>query len=406
MRLALVRTLLAQRMEIAFAGYARRDPMALLHLPPGQRDPYPVYARIRARGPLTPTRLGNWMTASHRVAGQVLRDRRFGVEVPSAQGEPGLDLSFLALDPPGHTRLRRLAQPTFSPKAVAGYTERITDTAAKLLDGREGQRFDLVHDFAAPLPIAVITELLGVPDADTAEFARHGQIIGSALDGIRSLRHAASLQASSVHIEALFTRLIELRSREPRADIVSHLLANGDRIRPHELLPMCNLLLVAGFETTVNLISNCVLALLRHPAQWADLCADPAGLALAAVEETLRYDPPVQRVARVAQEPVQLEGADIRPGQFVFSMIGGTGRDPEAHDRPGVFDIHRTGGPPHLAFSAGIHYCVGAPLALNEAATAIRVLAERLPGLRLAGRVQRRLTTTIRGPLSLPVRAG
>ena len=392
-----------QRAAVAYAGHVRRDPMALLNLRQGRADPYPIYERIRASGTLVPTRLGNWMTTSHRVCDSVLRNRRFGVHA-----EEGLDVSFLAMNPPDHTRLRRFALPAFSPKAVAGYGERIERTVGELLDQAAASgEFDLVSALAAPLPIAVITDLLGVPDADAAAFAQYGAVIGSALDGIKSLRHASQLQANRVKLERLFENLFELRRREPADDIISRMVAaEGDQVKPAEMLPMCVLLLVAGFETTVNLIGNCVLALLGHREQWQDLCADPPALAAGAVEETLRFDPPVQLTDRVALEPLDLEGQAIRPGQRVVTLIGGANRDPEVFPEPGTFSIHREPRAEHLAFSSGIHYCLGQPLARLEATIALRMLAERMPGLALAGPVRLRNTTTIRGPLHLPVTPG
>ncbi|NUR70089.1 MAG: cytochrome P450 [Hamadaea sp.] len=393
-----------QRADTLRAGYLRRDPIARLQLRPGRQDPYAIYEQMRAAGPMLPTRFGNLATTSHHICDSVLRDRRFGVRPAGTAGrDDEFDLSFLDMNPPDHTRLRRLAQPAFSPKATAAYRERIENTVHTLLD-RAGDRFDLVSAYAAPLPIAVITELLGVPDADAEEFARYGMVIGGALDGIRGLRHAARLAADEAKLRALFENLIDLRRREPADDIVSRLVAvEGDQIKPAELLPMCVLLLIAGFETTTNLIGNAVLALQRHPAWWRALCDDPVGLAPQAVEETLRYDPPVQRTSRVALEPVELGGRVIHKGQWVLTMIGGANRDPEVYARPGVFDLAREREADHLAFSSGIHYCVGQPLARLEATIALQVLAERRPGLRLAGRVRRRNATTIRGPLRLPV---
>jgi cytochrome P450 len=169
---------------------------------------------------------------------------------------------------------------------------------------------------------------------------------------------------------------------------------------------MCNLLLVAGFETTVNLISNAVLALHGHPEQWRELCADPDGLAPRAVEEVLRWDSPVQRTGRVALEPLELAGQPVRKGQRVITLIGATGRDPEVYHRPDAFDITREGGPAHLAFSSGIHYRLGHALARSEAAIALRLLAERMPGLARAGPLRRRNGTIIRGPVHLPVSPG
>ncbi|MGH3189597.1 MAG: cytochrome P450 [Streptosporangiaceae bacterium] len=389
-----------QRVATTYTGHLRRDPMALLNLRQGRADPYPIYERIRAGGTLVTTRGGNWVTASHRVCDAVLRNRRFGVYV-----EEGIEMSFLGMNPPDHTRLRRFALPAFSPKAVAGYRDRIERTVGELLDRAAASgEFDLVSALAAPLPIAVITDLLGVPDADVAAFAQYGAVIGGALDGIKSLRHAGQLQANGVKLQALFENLFELRRREPADDIISRMVAaEGDQVQPAEMLPMCVLLLVAGFETTVNLIGNCVLALLGHREQWQDLCADPQNLAAKAVEETLRFDPPVQLNDRVALEPFDLDGHAIRPGQRVTTLIGGANRDPEVYPEPGTFDIHREAAAEHLAFSSGIHYCPGQPLARLEATIALRMLAERMPGLTLAGPVQRRNTTTIRGPLHLPV---
>jgi cytochrome P450 len=392
------------RLETAYAAHVLHAPLARLETRKGRRDPYAVYRGMREAGPLAQTRRGNWVTVSHRVCSAVLRDRRFGVE-PT----PGMDLSFLEMNPPDHTRLRRLAQPSFSPKTLPAYQSRIERTVELLLDraAREQGTFDLVSRFAAPLPISVITDLLGVPDADSSLFADYGAAFAGAIDGIRTLRQAARFQAADAELSALFARLIELRRREPADDVIGRLFtAEGDRRAPGELMPMIYLLLIAGFETTVNLIGTCVLTLLRHPDQWEALCADPERLAPRAVEETLRYDPPVQGTSRVALETLDLEGTAVRAGQTVVTMIAGAGRDPEVYRRPDVFDLEREPEAEHLAFSGGIHYCVGQPLARLEATTAVRMLARSMPRLRLAGRVRLRPSTSIRGPLYLPVRAG
>jgi cytochrome P450 len=398
-----------QRAGTAYAGYVRGDPVARLALRPGRLDPYACYERLRAQGPLTPTRLGNWASTSHRICDSVLRDRRFCVGQPDgAPSDPAeFNMSFLDMNPPDHTRLRRLATPAFSPKAVATYTGRIERVVGGLLDraAADGE-FDLVSAFAGPLPIAVITDLLGVPDSASADFSEYGAVIGSALDGIESLRQAAALKAADAGLRRLFDDLFELRRREPGDDIVSRLVATeGDQIKPAELLPMCILLLVAGFETTVNLIGNGVVAFLRHPEQWRLICADPEAMAGRAVEEILRYDSPVQLTGRTATDSLDLDGTPVRRGQYVLTLLGGANRDPEVYDRPAEFDITRENPAPHLAFSGGIHYCLGQPLARLEATIAFRALAERMPGLRSAGRVKRRNATTIRGPLRLPVRA-
>jgi hypothetical protein len=398
-----------ERASVLLAGYVQRDQVALLALAPGRANPYAVYDRIRARGTIVPTRVGNWATPSHRLCSAVLRDRRFGVRLddePLAADE--LDMSMLSMNPPDHTRLRRLIQPAFSPKIVAGYAGRIERTVGVLLDAAAAAgEFDLISDFAAALPIAVITDLLGIPDADAAYFARIGAIVGSAIGGIRSMRHARALQESADALERLFAGLFELRRRDPQADIVSRIVAaEGTQIMPAEMQSLCALLLVAGFETTVNAIGNGVLALLAHPEQWQALCADPAGLAPKAVSEALRFDPPVQLTERVALEPVELDGQVIGRGESVLTLIGAANRDPEAFDHPDAFDLHRDGTTDNLSFSSGIHYCAGQPLARLELTIALQLLAERMPGLARAGKVERRNSNIIRGPIRVPVTAG
>jgi cytochrome P450 len=400
-----------QRAGTVAAAYLRRDPLARLQLRPGRTDPYAIYAQLAAMGTVLPGRYGGLATPSHRVGNCVLRDRRFGAAPPDGfprSPQDGLEASFLTMNPPAHTRLRQVALPAFSPKAVATYRDRITATVADLLDrAAAGGSFDLVASFAAALPIAVITDLLGIPDSGAAEFAQHGALIGSVIDGISSLRQAAALMRGQARILALLDDLFELRRREPGEDIVSRLIAaEGDQLRPDELRPICMLLLIAGFETTVNLIGNGVLALLDHPQQWQDLRADPQGLAPKVVEETLRYDPPVQRTSRYALEDLELDGTPVRKGQEVTILIGAANRDPDVYQRPSAFDIHRVAAAEHLAFSSGIHYCLGSPLARLEATIAVSMLAERMPGLRRTGPVQRRNSTLIRGPLRIPVTAG
>lgn len=405
-RRALVKDYLFFRAFMLYHGYLHRDPLARLHLRAGHQDPYPLYREIARQGRFIKTPLGNYQSATHQVVNEVLRSRHLGVEADDRPLGGGHQLSFLEMDPPDHTRLRRFAAPSFSPRNVNGFGPRIQAVVDRLLDAAPaGHPFDLVSGLAAPMPITVITDLLGIPDADASEFAQYGATIGSGLSGPQSIAHANRLVAAEAQLARIFAGVFELKRREPGDDVISRLIeAEGDTVSAEEMVPLCKLLLIAGFETTVNLITNTVLALLEHPDQWQLLVDDPA-LAGRAVEEGLRYDAPVQRTIRVAKDVTQVQGQPLRPGQLVVLMIGGANRDPDVYDDPDRFDLMRESSVDHLSFSSGIHYCLGAPLARLEATVAIRTLAERFPHLVRSGVYKRRPGTVIRGLQTLPVTA-
>lgn len=399
------------RVTSAYAARVRKDLVAQLGLPAHQADPYPLYDRIRALGPLTGTAQGNLISATHAVCSEVVRRRDFIVFRPELPGDDPLpremlDLSLLEMDPPEHTRLRRLVAPAFTPRRMASYevlVDRRIDELLDAVDARAG--FDLVDDFASPLPIAVISALLGVPDVDEKAFAGYGATLATALDGISSIGHLRRLLHAQQQLRTIFTDLFARRTADPRDDIVSALLTEQSAdVTPEVLGPLCRLLLVAGFETTVNAIGNGVRALLADPEQWQLLVEDP-DRAPAVVEEVLRYDPPVQVTARMARVDTELAGVPVAKGRAVVPLLAGANRDPAAYPSPNRFDLTRTAGPDHLAFSGGIHYCLGAPLARLELAAAFRALARRLPTLHLTGPVTMQRSTAIHGPLHVPVAA-
>ena len=396
-----------ERARILYWAHVRGDLFSRLILPNHHTDPYQIYEEMRARGPLVPTRLGNYTTTSHRVCNEVLRSRRFGVRPEDGSedlaNQAGLDLSLLELNPPDHTRIRRLAAPAFTPRRMAGYVGLVDQAIQGLLDQceREGE-FDLMTSFASPLPIAVVTHLLGLPN-DPERLRRLGSTIARALDGIWSLGQARMLAAADAELRTTFADLLDRRRADPRNDLVSALVAEQGRdITPAELSALVRLILIAGFETTVNAIGNGMHWLLADRDQWDLLVKDP-GRAPAVVEEVLRFDPPVQQTARVANQPTEVGEVLIVKNQWVITLLAAANRDPEVYPDPNRFDITRESPVEHLAFSGGIHYCLGSPLARLELTQAFCALAERFPRIRQTAPITMRPGTTLRGPLRFPV---
>jgi cytochrome P450 len=396
-----------ERALVLYWAHVRGDLFSRLNLPNGHTDPYEIYAEMRARGPMLPTRLGNYSTTSHRLCNEVLRSRKFGVSQEDGSddlgSQAGLDLSLLELNPPDHTRIRRLAAPAFTPRRMADYAGLVDQAIDRLLDECERQQeFDLMSSFASPLPIAVVTHLLGLPN-DPERFRRLGSTISRALDGIWSLGQARILASADAELRTTFSQLLEKREGEPGDDLVSALVAEqGRAITPSELAALVRLLLVAGFETTVNAIGNGMHWLLADRDQWELLVANPSRAA-AVTEEVLRFEPPVQLTARVANEPVELGGVALETNQWVLTLLAAANRDPEVYPEPDRFDIMRESPAEHLAFSGGIHYCLGSPLARLELTRAFRALAERFPKIRQTGPIIMRRGTTLRGPLRFPM---
>lgn len=396
------------------------DPAARWMLGSPRTDVYALYERIRARGPVARSRTGVLAVTSTELCEQVLRDPTFGVRpagdpvrpdplAPDPLAMPAtVSGSMLERDPPDHGRLRRTVAPAFRPRVARGWAPRVEATLHRLVDDvehrlRRDGRVDLMAGLAAPFPIAVISDVLGVPEADAARFREIGAVVGQALDGVRTLRQADRLRAAGLELQDLFARLLDERAADPRDDVLSVVAAaraagtaTGD-----EALETAGLLLVAGFETTVNLIGNGIAALHANPPWWERLVADPE-LAPRVVEETLRWDPSVQATTRIAHADTALAGVPVPAGTTVLVLTAAANRDPAAHPRPAVFDPLRTGEPDHLAFSSGVHYCLGTPLARLEGEIAFRVLARRLPRLRLLPGARRPAGAVIRGYATLP----
>lgn len=403
-----VTELYANKVRTQYAARVLHAPLAAAIVSPGKRNPYPLYDQARDIGPLwlLPRDERVHVSVTHAVCKQVLKSHDFGVGGRTILGKDAFEfsMSLLEMDPPEHTRLRRVAAPAFSPRRLGGYAVAIEKIVNERLDAViPGQPFDIVSTLAAPLPIRIISELLGVPEADEAPFLRWGTALGSALEGPHGLWHARQIMSAKNGLDAMFERLVQQRRAEPRDDMISLLIEqeSGGGVKSEEILPLCVLLLVAGFETTVNLIGNAMGALMNDPQQWQLLAGDPS-LAAQAVEETLRYDAPIQFTDRIALRDAQIGNHQVPQGHRVLCVLAGTGRDPARFARPNFFDITRTDND-HLAFSGGVHYCVGAPLARLEAEIALRVLAQRMPTLHPAGAPRRRSSVTVRGLRELPV---
>jgi cytochrome P450 len=393
-----------------------------LFSPAFKTNPYPTYAHLRSTAPIHRATLPDgqplWLVTRYEDVVAVLKDERFVKDFRKAMTSEQLaqlppvpkvfDIlshNMLDLDPPDHTRLRALVSKAFTPRMIAQLQPRIQTIADALLDAVQDKgEMDLIDDYAFPLPITVIAELLGVPVADRNKFRAWSNTLVS---GTGMVVEEAAVEAATAFVDYLRTLFAERRAH-PTADLISALVQveeAGDKLSDAELYAMVFLLLVAGHETTVNLIGNGTLALLQHPDQLELLKRDPSRIE-SAVEELLRYDGPVETsTSRFAREDIDFNGTLIPKGEAVLVVIAAAGHDPDQFINPDTLDITRVDNK-HLAFGKGIHYCLGAPLARLEGQIAIGTLLRRLPSLRLNVALEVliwRPGLVLRGLKSLPV---
>ncbi|MEV6522755.1 cytochrome P450 [Longispora sp. NPDC051575] len=381
--------------------------------PAVRRDPYPLFAALRGATPFTALDDQLVVVAGHADCHRLLRDPVLSSARTRARqvsdDTTGLPTSFLFLDPPDHTRLRGLVSKAFTPRVVARLRPRITALTEELVAAGDPAGFEVVAGLSHPLPVRVISELLGVPDSDHALFADWSNRLARGLDAeFRSVEPEVFADALAARHEfaAYFAELIAARRGRDGTDLLSHLIRaeeGGDQLSTPELIVTTTLLLVAGHETTTNLIANAVLALVRNPAQLALLRADPS-LIDGAVEESLRYDPAVQFTSRqVLGEPYRIGDVEVPDGATVALLLAAANRDPAVFTDPDAFDIRRPNAAQHLSFAAGAHFCLGAGLARLEAAIAVGALAGRLGGAEVV-ELEYKENINLRGPRRLVVR--
>jgi cytochrome P450 len=401
----------------------RGDPLARLLAGHGRGEGvYPLMEEIRAHGPLLRTSF-TWVSVDHGLSREILRGKRFGVTAPSAMDlprplpaliartDPGVanpvePPAMVIVNPPDHTRYRQLVAQSFTPRAIDRLDTRVTEVTEELIETLVGTTHpDLIADFAARLPVAIIGEILDLPADIHPQMLEWGHSGAPLLDvGIdwKTYRHAIDKLRDADR--DLRERFHELRAGTASDTPFSRLAADGT-LTDHEFTANAALLVGAGFETTVNLIGNGIVVLLKHPDQLARLRDEPQ-LWPNAVEEILRIDSPVQMTARTAHCDVDIAGQHICAGEMVALLLGGANRDPAVFADPGRFDITRTNARDHLAFASGIHACIGAALARIEGVTALRALFEAFPDLRLTEPPQRRGLANLRGFTSIPAQLG
>jgi cytochrome P450 len=370
-------------------------------------DPYPIYRRLRDEDPVHREATGGWLLTRYDDVTRALRDYDTFSSSPMNMGAPGFKF-LIGSDPPDHTRLRRLVNRPFHPAAIAALEPRIRAICSSLVDelceANAGGTADLIEHVGEPLPVIVIAELLGIPPERRSDFKRWSDAM---LGGLSPDFDRAAGALAAMEMFSYFNEVIEARRTDPGTDLISLLVGGSEPLNTMELQMFCMLLLVAGNETTTNLVSNGALALFSHPEAVARLRDEPA-LIPAAIEEVLRYDAPVQSLMRVTTREVELHGVTIPRGAGVGVVYASANRD-ERHYGPtaDAFVVDRfagaKGAADHVGFGAGIHFCLGAPLARLEARVVAETLLARTRGMRPAGEGERISNVIVRGMRRLPV---
>ncbi|MFC7310228.1 cytochrome P450 [Streptomyces monticola] len=381
----------------------------------GRANPYPLYDKLRALGPVVTAPNGTVLISGYAEQLAFMKDHRLkkhpgrrlaATGWPDWKDRPSLRLMFdsmMFLNPPEHTRLRRLVQATFTPGRVKGMRSVVEQITADMLDALPRGTVNWVEGFALPMPIAVVGALLGVPPADWPLFQSLAANWTLVLDDV-SPETVERADPSAVEMEECIARLAHDRAKKPQDDLISAMVAaqGDDKLTRRELVTMAALLLVAGFETTSGLLSKGLAALLKHPEQADRLRTEPE-LAGPAIEELVRYDAPVQFVAnRTAEEDLEVAGIKLAPGQPAWALIGAGNRDPKVFTRPDELILDRQEAAP-LSYGGGIHYCIGAALARLEAQVALPAVLRKFPDIQLAGPPTPRSSHLISGFVSLPV---
>jgi hypothetical protein len=400
------------------------DPQARLIADPAVRaNPYPVYEEIRAHGDLSASRIG-YITATHAVAHQVLRSDDFRTTSVSSSVLPRLQWieratrtdalhpieppSLLAVNPPTHTRYRTLVSSVFTHRAVAAMRDDVQAVADRLLDELAAERgtVDIVERYCAKLPVAIISDILGVAEHDRERVLQFGEQAAPSLDFALTYEQFCAVDRGLLDFDRWLGRHMAKLRRNPGDDLMSKLIQaqiDGQHLTDVELRATAGLVLAAGFETTVNLLGNGVRLLVDNPDQLEILRTEP-DVWPNAVDEILRLESPVQMTARVADKDVEIAGRRVTKDSFVAMIIAAANRDPAVFENPTGLDVRRENANRHLAFSGGRHFCLGAALARLEGEVGLRSLFDRYPGLGAAGPGRRRPTRVLRGWAALPVR--